>query len=263
MRRKLASRVSNQWRRLAGYVMLALCACVLGLSSESYAQGAGELQQQRPAQLRRQKPLTPAQVKVLREEQIRKQQEEERLKLDQAKAQEELQKKLKKAEEEEKNKAEAERQRANRLYTEPLIKPLPGQRVLGSPVNRPGDKPTSYSVDTHVGMGAPAWGHANTAPLARPAPVLPLVKRARLPMEANQTLLLIRGGGPFPYPGKDGSTFFNRENKLPDKPRGYYREYTVPTAGSPDRGSRRLVVGRGGEIYYTDNHYRSFKLVVN
>lgn len=248
--------------RLAGkYALLALLSCAVPFAAEVYAQGAGELQQQRPAQLKRQKPLTPAQVKVMREEQIRKLQEEEKLKLDQAKAQEDLQKKLKKAKEDEEKKAETERERANRLYTEPLIKPLSGQRIIGAPSNRPGQKPPTYTVDTHVGVHAPAVGSA--APLAKPSPILPLVKRGVLPMEANQTMLLIRSGGPFPYPAKDGSTFQNRERQLPDKPRGYYREYTVPTPGSPDRGARRLIVGRAGEMYYTDNHYRSFRLVVN
>ena len=250
-----------QWLRAGVCAGLALLFCVVPFSSAVYAQGAGELQQQRPAQLQRQKPLTPAQLKVMREEQIRKQQEEEKLKLDQTKAQEDLQKKLKKAGEEEKKKAEAERERANRLYTEPLIKPLPGQRTIGAPINRPGDKPPTYTVDTHAGMGTPAWG--SKVPLARSSPILRVVKRGVLPMEANQTMLLIRSGGPFPYPAKDGSTFNNREAQLPDKPRGYYREYTVPTPGSPDRGARRLIVGRAGEMYYTDNHYRSFKLVVN
>ena len=65
----------------------------------------------------------------------------------------------------------------------------------------------------------------------------------------------------FPYP-QDGSVFQNREGLLPDAEPGYYREYTVPTPGSDDRGARRLVVGRDGGIYYTDDHYQSFREVV-
>jgi ribonuclease T1 len=71
---------------------------------------------------------------------------------------------------------------------------------------------------------------------------------AHLPPEARTTLRLIEFGGPFPY-AKDGSTFGNRERRLPPKPRDYYREYTVPTPGSPDRGAR-VVTGGGGERYY-------------
>lgn len=86
------------------------------------------------------------------------------------------------------------------------------------------------------------------------------VAAADLPPQARETLALIRAGGPFPY-RKDGSTFMNREGRLPPKPRGYYREYTVPTPGARDRGARRIVTGRDGEAYYTDDHYRSFRRI--
>jgi guanyl-specific ribonuclease Sa len=55
--------------------------------------------------------------------------------------------------------------------------------------------------------------------------------------------------------------FENREKRLPAKPGSYYREYTVPTPGSNDRGARRLVHGQERELYYTDDHYVSFVLV--
>jgi guanyl-specific ribonuclease Sa len=81
-----------------------------------------------------------------------------------------------------------------------------------------------------------------------------------LPREVAETLALIDRGGPFPY-DRDGSTFQNREGLLPSRPRGYYREYTVPTPGSPDRGARRVVTGGDPPevYYYTDDHYRSFR----
>ena len=96
-----------------------------------------------------------------------------------------------------------------------------------------------------------------------------VVRLADLPPEARQTLDLIKRGGPFPYPRKDGSAFGNFEKRLPQKPRGYYREYTVPTPGSRDRGPRRIVAGSGrngdvatsGEYYYTRDHYRSFRRI--
>ncbi|MFM9367642.1 ribonuclease domain-containing protein [Streptomyces sp. Da 82-17] len=84
---------------------------------------------------------------------------------------------------------------------------------------------------------------------------------AELPAEARETLRLIDDGGPFPYE-KDGSTFGNFEGELPRQPRGHYREYTVRTPGEDDRGARRLVTGRDGEIYYTDDHYQTFKAVL-
>ncbi len=95
------------------------------------------------------------------------------------------------------------------------------------------------------------------------------VAAADLPFEARQTLQLIKRGGPFPYPGKDGSVFGNFERRLPPQPRGYYREYTVPTPGRSDRGARRIVAAQGpggnvatsGEYYYTADHYRSFRRI--
>jgi len=81
-----------------------------------------------------------------------------------------------------------------------------------------------------------------------------------LPPEALQTLLLIADGGPFPY-DQDGATFQNREGILPDERVDYYAEYTVETPGSADRGARRLVVGDDWYVYYTDDHYDSFRFV--
>ena len=86
------------------------------------------------------------------------------------------------------------------------------------------------------------------------------IRVAELPTEARETLALIKAGGPFPYP-RDGAVFGNRERLLPKRERGYYREYTVKTPGARDRGARRIIAGRGGEYYYTEDHYRSFKVI--
>jgi ribonuclease T1 len=83
----------------------------------------------------------------------------------------------------------------------------------------------------------------------------------QLPREARDTLRLIERGGPFPY-DKDGAVFQNREGILPSRPRGYYHEYTVITPGENDRGARRIVTGSRGELYYTDDHYDSFKRIL-
>ncbi len=91
----------------------------------------------------------------------------------------------------------------------------------------------------------------------RPESGLRWISQAELPSEALQTLQLIESGGPYPY-DRDGVTFENREGLLPEHPVGYYREFTVETPGSDDRGARRIVVGDGGEWYYTDDHYDSF-----
>ncbi|MEV1116784.1 ribonuclease domain-containing protein [Actinosynnema sp. NPDC049800] len=90
---------------------------------------------------------------------------------------------------------------------------------------------------------------------------LPVEPLSGLPAQVKATWELIGRGGPFPYPRNDGVTFQNREKLLPAKPSDYYREYTVPTPGSDDRGARRLVTGSSDEVYYTADHYESFVVV--
>jgi ribonuclease T1 len=86
------------------------------------------------------------------------------------------------------------------------------------------------------------------------------IDAADLPSQARDTIALIRKRGPYPY-RKDGTVFGNFEKRLPLHSRGYYREYTVPTPGARDRGARRIVAGKAGELYYSDDHYHSFKRV--
>ncbi|MBI3687201.1 MAG: guanine-specific ribonuclease N1 and T1 [Actinobacteria bacterium] len=112
------------------------------------------------------------------------------------------------------------------------------------------------------GLRSPATGPA-PAPSSVPAPSVPAASVAALstlPPQVADTYRLVRRGGPFPY-ARDGVVFANREALLPDRSGGYYREYTVPTPGTPDRGARRLIVGAGGEVYYTADRYLSFRLV--
>ena len=115
---------------------------------------------------------------------------------------------------------------------------------------------------------AVAWGWTQFAGgAAEPPQAVPATARlpaaglpAFLPPEAADTLALIRSGGPFPH-RQDGGVFQNRERRLPSQPRGYYREYTVDTPGSRDRGARRIVAGGDPpvEFFYTDDHYGSFR----
>lgn len=92
-------------------------------------------------------------------------------------------------------------------------------------------------------------------------PAIAVVAIAELPPEARAVVRSIRKGGPFRYE-RDGVVFGNFEQLLPRRDRGYYREYTVRTPGVKHRGARRIVAGRGGELYYSEDHYRSFKRVV-
>ncbi|OYN89813.1 ribonuclease [Parenemella sanctibonifatiensis] len=107
-----------------------------------------------------------------------------------------------------------------------------------------------------------AAGATGSAPQERTDPDsgLDWVDLADLPPEAAEMMELIESDGPFPY-DRDGITFQNREGLLPDQPRGYYREYTVPTPGERDRGARRIVAGEQGEYYWTADHYESFERI--
>jgi ribonuclease T1 len=93
-----------------------------------------------------------------------------------------------------------------------------------------------------------------------------VVALATLPVQAQTTHRLILAGGPFPY-DKDGTVFGNRERQLPAQSRGYYREYTVKTPQSKNRGVRRIVCGgkavtQPDACFYTDDHYASFRRIV-
>lgn len=125
----------------------------------------------------------------------------------------------------------------------------PTLRPDAAPTARPTARPTAKPTTASPAQGPQAPAGMKT------------IQESQLPREARQTLALIDAGGPFPY-RQDGQTFQNREGLLPAKPDGYYREYTVETPGSPDRGARRIITGRGGEVYYTDDHYASFKWVI-
>ena len=99
---------------------------------------------------------------------------------------------------------------------------------------------------------------------AHAADGLAMIAVSDLPPEAQQTLTLIKQGGPFPYP-KDGVVFGNHQHVLPSQRRGYYHEYTVDTPGARNRGAHRIVVGgvntSSPEYFYTGDHYVTFQRI--
>ncbi len=119
--------------------------------------------------------------------------------------------------------------------------------------------PATGSRSTKAPVTAPS--DEGPTPRTDPASGLTWVAESALPPQAQETLARIRAGGPYPYPRNDDQTFGNREGILPKRAPGYYREYTVETPGSPDRGARRIIVGRDGDSYYTDDHYGSFRRI--
>ena len=90
---------------------------------------------------------------------------------------------------------------------------------------------------------------------------LPTIAVANLPVEARDTLHAIKQGGPFAY-SRDRVVFKNYERILPVQARGYYREYTVKTPGAHNRGARRIISGKLNEYYYTADHYKTFKRIL-
>jgi ribonuclease T1 len=143
---------------------------------------------------------------------------------------------------------------------------IPSEEPTAAPTEplEPTPEPTATPTPTHTPTRQPTATPRPTA-TSPPAPTrasnLPAIAYDDLPPEAHDTIALIDEGGPFPF-DRDGITFQNRERLLPRKPQGYYREYTVITPGSDDRGARRIVAGEEGELYYTDDHYESFQEVI-
>ena len=80
-------------------------------------------------------------------------------------------------------------------------------------------------------------------------------------MDLSETLARIARGEKFPH-RNDGGTFGNREGRLPRQSRGYYREFVHPTKGIGGPGPQRLVIGKGGDVWYTADHYDSFTALV-
>lgn len=122
------------------------------------------------------------------------------------------------------------------------------------PVSSPGPTPAPPPIQTSSeSAAAPPAAIPSTVASADALPGF-------LPPQARATIELIQRGGPFPH-RQDGSTFGNREGRLPQQPRGYYREYTVDTPGLDHRGARRIVTGGQPPAvwYYSDDHYESFR----
>ncbi|MBT2469205.1 guanine-specific ribonuclease N1 and T1 [Streptomyces sp. ISL-66] len=125
--------------------------------------------------------------------------------------------------------------------------------------------PAATTTGTSAGRSSSAGVEAvpSGAPTAAPgwAKGMATVRAAALPQQARDVLALIDKGGPYQY-RQDGTVFGNFEKALPQQKRGYYHEFTVKTPGERDRGARRIVTGQGGEFFYTDDHYKTFKAVL-
>lgn len=118
--------------------------------------------------------------------------------------------------------------------------------------------PSGATSSARRSSGAPV-GPSSTA--TDPVSHLRWVDESSLDTQATGTLATIRSGGPYRYPRNDGVTYHNVNGALPSERDGYYREYTVATPGTSTRGPRRIVSGEGGELYYTTDHYETFRRI--
>lgn len=58
-----------------------------------------------------------------------------------------------------------------------------------------------------------------------------------------------------------GDKFGNREGLLPKASGRQYYECDIDTNGGKSRGAKRIVFSNDGLIYYTEDHYESFRLL--
>lgn len=79
-------------------------------------------------------------------------------------------------------------------------------------------------------------------------------------VDLKPTLDRIKKGGSNRH-RNDGTTFQNREGRLPKKPSGYFKEYVHPTPGIDGPGPQRIILGQNGEVWYTADHYKTFRRI--
>jgi len=111
------------------------------------------------------------------------------------------------------------------------------------------------SDGAYATRGAAAGGARGTTGFVADAEVVSLGKViGRGTVDVRGTVEGIQSGRLTPR-----DVFQNREGLLPRQASpGYYQEYVHPTPGVSGAGPQRIVGGRGGELYYTPDHYKTF-----
>lgn len=96
-----------------------------------------------------------------------------------------------------------------------------------------------------------------------------LMKYGTLPQnyitKAEAQALGWEGGSLLEYaPGKSigGDRFGNYEGALPEADGRIYTECDIDTAGTDERGAKRIVFSNDGLIFYTEDHYQTFTLLL-
>lgn len=80
-------------------------------------------------------------------------------------------------------------------------------------------------------------------------------------IDLTKTLQRIDSGERISRFPNDGSVFQNREGRLPRQPPGYYHEWVHPTPDERGPGPQRVVTGEDGDVWYTHDHYKTFRRV--
>ena len=104
---------------------------------------------------------------------------------------------------------------------------------------------------------------------SRDTVALYLMKYGTLPQnyitKAEAQALGWEGGSLLEYaPGKSigGDRFGNYEGALPEAEGRTYTECDIDTAGADERGAKRIVFSNDGLIFYTEDHYQTFTLLL-
>lgn len=132
-----------------------------------------------------------------------------------------------------------------------------GLVYFGRNQHHPAPQHGSPLANLHSAHNAVIHG-VTASPLANTGSGKTMVNGPAGALDISATLQRIRAGRHLHF-HHDGIVFQNREHRLPEKPRGYYHEYVQPTSGDSGPGAQRIIIGNGGEIYYTPDHYRTFQ----
>jgi len=161
---------------------------------------------------------------------------------------------------------------ASSVFSEPALKAAPEMPALSGLLSA---APANL-------VELPAAPEVKAAAQPGPAPqpgkeFTPVVYDQQRIQAINKLLGDIYNNNHLPY-SQDGTTFKNKEGKLPAQPAGYYKEYTLLTGDAPHtvkigdktynvapdlsaRGSERVIIGGGENVYYTPDHYANFILL--
>jgi RHS repeat-associated protein len=137
--------------------------------------------------------------------------------------------------------------------TSPAAKPAaaPPTRPAAKPAGAPPTRPAA-----NTGSQSPRFVASKQGIIDTEAPAL----RSQI---AHVVDSMRTTGGPPPgvrqggLPGKPG-VYGNGGGQLPARPEGYYNETDV-WPGTGPRGTERIIVGDGGEAWYTPDHYGTFR----